>query len=98
MRKILLESVAGSSVRDANQLTQLADYLGARKHSLLDMSKSRIVIEDNEKLAPLVEKLARKQPEGDRIIGMDWKLKAGHFYELDNISDVVKGHHSVFKV
>ena len=98
LRKVVLESVSEAAVRESNQLKQLGEFLGARRHLLVEMSKLRSIIEDKQKLVPLVEKLARKAPEGENIISMEWKLRATCFYEQDNISDVVKGHHAVYKV
>ena len=94
-RKIVLESVSGSNIRDANQLSMVADTIGARRKTLHASSAYRIRIEDNEKITPLVEKLARKSPEGDSVISYDWKLKAVNFYEAN--SEIIKGHHSVYK-
>ena len=98
MRKIVCESVSGSAIRNANQLNLLAESLGARRQTLFDMSKMRVLTDENENLVHLVEKIARKPPEGGKIISMEWKIKAGHFYEQENISDVIKGHHCVYKV
>ena len=98
MKKILLESVSGPEVRNAHQLKLLSEVLGARRKTLFEMSKMRILTEENKKLAQLVEKLCRKPPEGEKIISLEWKLEAGHFYEQDNISDLIKGHHCIYKV
>ena len=98
MRKVVLESVIGPSVRNSRQLKQLADILGARRQTLQEMSQMRVTAEENEKLALLVERIARKAPEGEKIISLEWKIQAGHFYEQDNISDIIKGHHCIYKV
>ena len=63
---------------------------------MYECSKVRLALEKKGELIPLVEKLARKSPEGDNIISTEWKIKAGQFYEL--VSEVVKGHHSTYKV
>ena len=97
-RKVILESISGSSIREASQLGQLADFLGSRRGTLLDSSKRRLSAEDQQKLIPLVEMLGRKPPEGERVLTLHWKIQAGKFFELDTSSDVVKGTHAIYKV
>ena len=96
MRKIVLEAVSGVQTRDNNQLTQLAEFLGARRQFLSDMSRGRILIEENQVLVHLVDRIGRKSPEGEHVISKEWKLRAGYFYE--QVSDIIKGHHSIYKV
>ena len=96
VRKIILESVSGTVIRKCGQLSHLANLLGARKKTMYECSKVRLALEEKGELIPLVEKLARKSPEGDKIISTEWKIKAGQFYE--QVSEIVKGHHSMYKV
>ena len=96
IRKIVLESVTGALIRKGGQLSQLADFLGARKKTVFECSKVRLATEEKGELIPLVTKLARKLPEGEKIISTEWKVKAGQFYE--HVSEIIKGHHSVYKV
>ena len=96
MKKVILESVTGSVIRNACQLSQLADILGARLKTLYETSKVRFLVEENKEMTPLVEKLARKSPEGDKIISREWKLKGVHFYETN--SELIKGYHCMYKV
>ena len=96
MKKVILESVTGSVIRNACQLSQLADILGARLKTLYETSKVRFLVEENKEMTPLVEKLARKSPEGDKIISREWKLKGFHFYETN--SELIKGYHCMYKV
>ena len=94
-RKLVLESVAGSTIRDRNQLSQLADAIGARRKTLYIASKERKKVEENEKIIPLIEKLGRKPPEGEHIICEEWKLNAVNFYEQK--SELIKGHNNLYK-
>ena len=96
IRKIILESVSGSAVRNAMQLWQLGDILGARKKTVYECSKVRLSIDEKEEMIPLVEKFARKAPEGESFISQEWKLKGVQFYEMK--SEVIKGHHCMYKV
>ena len=96
MKKVILESVTGSVIRNACQLSQLADILGARLKTLYETSKVRFLVEENKEMTPLVEKLARKSPEGDKIISREWNLKGVHFYETN--SELIKGYHCMYKV
>ena len=88
--------LSGPTVRDANQLPQLCEVFCTRKKTLYEMSKLRLSMEENQKLVPLVERLARKSPEDEKIITNEWKLKCVEFYETK--SEIVKGHHSMYKV
>ena len=96
MRKIVLEAVSGAQTRDNNQLTQLAEILGARRQFLSDMARERILIEENQVLAQLIDRIGRKSPEGEHVISKEWKMRAIQFYE--QVSDIIKGHHSIYKV
>ena len=78
-RKVTLECISGCYIREASQLSQLAEFMGARKATLFECSKSRSSAEDEQKLKPLVEMMARKPPEGESIITLDWRIKAGNF-------------------
>ena len=68
----------------------------ARLKTLYETSKVRFLVEENKEMTPLVEKLARKSPEGDTIISREWKLKGVHFYETN--SEPIKGYHCMYKV
>ena len=63
--------LSGPTVRDANQLPQLCEVFCTRKKTLYEMSKLRLSMEENQKLVPLVEMLARKSPEGEQISPMN---------------------------
>ena len=97
-RKLFLESVTGSDVCSQNLLSSIADYIGARKHSVIESSKQRKKIEKNAELTPIIQRLKRKNPEGTKIVSVVWEIKAVAFYESEELSDVCKGHHNVFKV
>lgn len=97
-RKLFLESVTGSDVCSQNLLSSIADYIGARKHSVIESSKHREKIEKNAELTPIIKRLKRKNPEGTKIVSVVWEIKAVAFYESAELSDVCKGHHNVFKV
>ena len=96
LKQVILECISGPAVREANQLSQLSEVFCARKKTVYEMSKMRLSMEENQKLVPLVQRLARKSPEGDKIITNEWKLKCVEFYETK--SEIVKGHHSMYKV
>ena len=96
MKKIVLESVCGHEVRNAQQITLLSEFLGARRKTMFEISKLRILSEENKELALLVEKLGRKPPQGEKYISPEWKIEAGHFYESRSV--LVKGHHAIYKV
>ena len=98
IRKIVLESTSGTKVKNSNQLSQLAEILGARRQTLVESSKMRNSEEENQRLKPLVERLGRKPPEGENVISLAWKIKAGRLFKQDNVSDIVKGHHCMYKV
>ena len=98
MRKIVLESVSGSQIRSSCQLSQVAEVLGARKQTLFESSKMRVSAEEKRELKPLVERLGRKPPEGEKVVSLAWKIEAGQFFEQDSISNIVKGHHCMHKV
>ena len=97
-RKLFLEGITGSDVWENNFLSNLADYIGARKHSVIDSSKNRLKIENDQKLIPIISRLERKTPDGEKIISIEWKVKAVAFFETDEISEILKGHNNVFKV
>ena len=77
-------------------LSSIADYLGARKHSVIDSSKHREKVGKNAELTPIIRRLKRKNPEGTRLISVAWEIKVVAFYESAELSDVCKGHHNVF--
>ena len=97
-RKLVLESITGSDICDNKFLSQIAEYVGARKGLVLDSSKKRAQTESNEKLLPFLSRLQRKRPEGENIISLEWQLQAVALYESEAISDVCKGHNNVVKV
>ena len=98
VRKLLFESLTGSSVRDLNLLSQLAVAIGARKRSILAGACRRSKLETDHKLVPIVARLQRKSPEGKHVISTQWKLEVVGFFETDAISEVLKGHNHVYKV
>ena len=97
-RKFLLESASGADVCDKNLLSQLSEFMGARKQTVLDCAKSRNKLDDGQKLLPMLSRLQRKTPDGLGIISVEWKIHAVSFYEQDVISDIQKGHNNVHKV
>ena len=97
-RKVLYESLTGPSVRESNHLTELADFLDARRKTVYTSAKEREKLEETQKIRPFMERLCRKPPSGDSVISPEWKLAAGTFYELDCVSEIIKGHHRMFKV
>ena len=97
-RRVVLESITGAQIRNSNQLCKLAEFLGARRQTLSESSKLRSSAEEKQVLKPLVERLCRKPPDGEKVVSLAWKIAAGQFFEKDNISDIVKGHHCLYKV
>ena len=97
-RKVVLDSITGVTVRENNQLTNLAEFIGVRKPSVLISAKDRFNLESEQKLIPIVNRIQRKSPQGDSFLSTEWKLSAISFYENDAISDILKGHNNVHKV
>ena len=97
-RQLLFESLTGSSVRDANLLTELSKKICARQATIWTSAQSRSKIDNVQKLVPFVCRIQRKSPEGQNVISIEWKMKAVGFFELDAVSDVLKGHNNVLKV
>ena len=98
VRKLLLESLTGSNVRDNNMLSSLAEAIGVRKNSVFDSSSRRMKLEINTKMLPIVSRLIRKAPEGEKYISNQWKAEAFSLYESHLLSDVIKGVNNVYKV
>ena len=98
VRKLLYESLTGPKVRDNNLLSSLAEAIGARKNSIFDSSSRRVKLEINTKMLPIVSRLIRKAPEGEKYISNQWKAEAYSLYESHLLSDVIKGVNNVFKV
>ena len=96
-RKMFFESLTGPAIRDGNLISQLASFLSARKNSMLDSAKCRKKLEDSKKLVPFINRLGRKPPEGEKVIPIDWKVKAARWYETDSVSDIIKGHNNIRK-
>ena len=96
-RKIILQAVAGSHIRDNSQLSQTAEAIGARLKSLYTESENRKRLEENVKLQPFVEMLKRKSPQGNRYVSESMELDVIGFYENDKVSDIMKGHNNIFK-
>ena len=97
-RKFLYESVTGPSVRDENELTEIADFLGARRKTIYESAQVREKLDETQKIKPFMDRLCRKPPSGDTFISPEWKMTAGTFYELDCVSEIIKGHHKLYKV
>ena len=98
-RQLLFESLTGSSVRDSNLISELSGTIRVRKTTLLTSAKSRSKMDnDHHQLVPFVSRIQRKSPEGQNVISIEWKMKAVMFFELDAVSDVLKGHNNVHKV
>ena len=85
-RKVVLDSITGVTVRENNQLTNLAEFIGVRKPSVLISAKDRLNLESEQKLIPIVNRIQRKSPQGDSFLSTEWKLSAISFYENDAIS------------
>ena len=98
VKKLLFESLTGPKVRDNNLLSSLAAAIGGRKKSIIESSARRVKLELSTKMLPIVSRLIRKAPEGEKYISNQWKAEAYGFYESHLISDVIKGVNNVFKV
>ena len=98
VRKLLFESLTGSLVRENNLLSSLSETIGARKPTLLESANRRVKLENNIKMLPIVSRLIRKSPQGDKHITNQWKVEAYGLYESDLVSDVIKGVNNVYKV
>ena len=97
VKKLLFESLTGSKVRDNNLLSSLAETIGARKQTVLHCAAQRVKLEINTKMLPIVSRLIRKSPEGEKYISNHWKAEAYGLYENHLISDVIKGVNNVYK-
>ena len=97
-KKILFESLAGLEIRENNLLTRLAEEIGARKNSLFESAMRRVQMESDSKVLPIVSRLQRKSPMGDKFISNQWKVEAFGLYDSHLVSDVVKGVTNVHKV
>ena len=97
-RKLFLESITGSDVQSNNLLSSLAELMGVRKTTMCKSAKNREKLESDQKLVPILTRMQRKSPQGPGWISTEWKIKAVEFYEMDAISDIIKGHNYVYKV
>ena len=97
VRKHFLESLSAPSM-SSKDLAELAGFLGVRRKAVSAAADGRAKLEEDQLLQPFAERMARKQPVGEKVVTLDWKLKAGEFFESDSISDVIKGHHKLYKV
>ena len=95
---MILESCCGEEIVSLNLVKDLATFLGARRGTVMECSRSRIRLQKQSELLPVMERLARKPISGSRKITQEWKLIVAGWYESDTISEVVKGHNNVFKV
>ena len=98
IKKLIFESLTGPMVRDNNLMTSLAEKIGARRNSLYDSAAKRVKLESDNRVLPIISRLQRKSPEGDKYISNQWKAEAYALYEDHLISDVVKGVNNVHKV
>ena len=98
IKKLLFESLTGPMVRDNNLMTSLAEKIGARKNSIFNSALRRVKLEADNLVLPIVSRLQRKCPDGDRYISNQWKAEAYGLYESHLISDVIKGVNNVYKV
>ena len=98
IKKVILESCCGEEIVSLNLVKDLATFLGARRGTVMECSRSRIRLQKQSELLPVMERLARKPISGSRKITQEWKLIVAGWYESDTISEVVKGHNNVFKV
>jgi hypothetical protein len=96
-RKLILQAVAGSKVRESGQISLVSDTLGARKKSLDREVEKRKELEEQLKLLPFVEMLRRNSPNGSRFITENTKMEVITFNENDDISDILKGHNNILK-
>ena len=94
-RKQILHATCGKSVRDANQLNQLAETLGARRATVDNESKTRKLIEERKQIVPYLTIHARKSPEGSKYVTEGERLDIIYFYENELVSEVLKGHNNV---
>ena len=82
----------------SKNLSELAGFLGVRRKAVTAAANGRSKMVEDKILQPFAERMARKAPVGEKVVTLDWKLKAGEFFESDCISDVIKGHHKLHKV
>ena len=90
-RKQIIQAVSGSKIRSGNQLSSLAEALGANRHLVVKEAKNRADMEEAEEIVPYLDILRRKSPEGCRILSEAEQLEVIAFYEKSQISDVLKG-------
>ena len=97
-RNHFLDSITGSDVQSSNLLSSLAEFIGSRKKTIWSNAKLRLRLETEHTLIPIATRMQRKSPEGDSYMSTEWKVRGMGFYELESTSEVMKGHHQVFKV
>ena len=97
-RNHFLDSITGSDVQSSNLLSSLAEFIGIRKKTIWSNAKLRLRLETEHTLIPIATRMQRKSPEGDSYMSTEWKVRGMGFYELESTSEVMKGHHQVFKV
>ena len=96
-RKLVLQAVSGSKVRDSNQIRMLSKEIGARRMTLFGEVENRKMLEEQQKLLPFLEMLRRKTPHGAGFISETTKIEVINFYESDETSDILKGHNNCHK-
>ena len=96
-RKIVCEALTGELVKTGRQLDKIHLEFGLARKLVTDSVKLRLKLETSLTLTPLLERLARKPPTGERFVTMEWKLKVCQWFEEDAISEVLKGTHQLYK-
>ena len=96
-RKLILQAVAGSKVRDSGQTGLVSDTLGARKRFFDTEVKKRMELEEHQKLRPIMDMLRRTSPHGGKYVTEATEMEVVGFYESDEQSEIMKGHNNIFK-
>ena len=98
IKKVLLESCCGEEIKSSNLVKDLSSFLGARRGTVLECFQSRSEMQKVTELKPVVDRLARKSITGNHKISPEWEIKVAGWYETESVSEIVKGHHNIFKV
>ena len=96
-RKIVCEALTGEPVKTGKQLDKIHLEFGLGRNLVTDSAKLRLKFETSLTLTPLLERLARKPPTGEKFVSMEWKLSVCQWFEEDHITDVMKGTHQLYK-
>ena len=81
IKKVILESCCGEEITSSNLMNQLALFLGARRGTVFECSRSRVKLQQQKELIPVMQRLARNPISGDNIISPEWKVTVAGWYE-----------------